>query len=82
LLVLAPRIVPESRSESATRGGYDLEGAVAITSGTIALVLTLIKADGWSWTSAKTLAGFAVAAALIVAFVVIERRHQDPLVPP
>jgi EmrB/QacA subfamily drug resistance transporter len=81
VLVLAPRIVPESRSESATRGGYDVEGAVAITSGTIALVFTLIKADGWGWTSAKTLAGFAVAAALIVAFVVIERRHQDPLVP-
>lgn len=46
-----------------------------------ALVFTLIEADGWGWTSAKTLAGFAVAAALIVAFVVIERRHQDPLVP-
>ena len=81
VLALAPRIVPESRSESAAEGGYDVEGAVAITLGTIALVFTLIKADSWGWTSARTLAGFAVAAVLIAAFVMIERRHEDPLVP-
>src|SRR3954453_5582226 len=81
VLALAPRIVPESRSESASEGGYDAEGAVAITLGTIALVFTLIKADSWGWTSGRTLVGFAVAAVLIVAFVAIERRHRDPLVP-
>jgi EmrB/QacA subfamily drug resistance transporter len=81
VLALAPRIVPESRSESAAKGGYDAEGAVTITAGTIALVFTLIKADSWGWTSARTIAGFAVAAALIAAFVFIERRHEDPLTP-
>src|SRR4051812_44635030 len=81
VLALAPRIVPESRSESAARGGYDVEGAVSITLGTIALVFTLIKADSWGWTSGRTVAGFALAIALIAAFVVIERRHEDPLVP-
>src|SRR6476620_4583988 len=81
LVALAPRIVPESRSESVARGGYDVEGAVAITLGTMALVFTLIKADSWGWTAGRTLAGFAIAAALIAAFVVIERRHEDPLVP-
>jgi EmrB/QacA subfamily drug resistance transporter len=81
VLSLAPRIVPESRSESVARGGYDVAGAVAITLGTIALVFTLIKANSWGWTSGRTLAGFAVAAVLIAAFVVIEGRHRDPLVP-
>jgi EmrB/QacA subfamily drug resistance transporter len=81
VLALAPRIVPESRSESVSRGGYDVEGAVAITLGTIALVFTLIKADTWGWTSGRTLGGFAIAAALILAFLQIERRHPDPLVP-
>jgi EmrB/QacA subfamily drug resistance transporter len=81
VLALAPRIVPESRTESAGRGGYDAEGAVAITLGTMALVFTLIKADGWGWTSGRTLAGFAVAVLLIAAFLVVERRHEDPLVP-
>src|SRR3954447_14955757 len=81
VLALAPRIVPESRAETGRSGGYDAEGAVAITLGTIALVFTLIKADTWGWTSARTLAGFAVAAVLIAAFIQIERRHRDPLVP-
>jgi EmrB/QacA subfamily drug resistance transporter len=81
VLALTPRIVPESRSESTARGGYDAEGAVAITLGTMALVFTLIKADSWGWTSGQTLAGFAVAAVLIAAFVEIERRQKDPLLP-
>src|SRR3954466_11202995 len=58
LLAVAPRFVPESRAESAGRGGYDAGGAVAITLGMMALVFTLIKANGWGWTSARTLAGF------------------------
>jgi predicted MFS family arabinose efflux permease len=81
VLVVAPRIVPESRSESAAKGGYDIEGAVAITLGTIALVFTLIKAESWGWGSGKTIAGFAIAAVLIAAFVAIEHRLRDPLVP-
>jgi EmrB/QacA subfamily drug resistance transporter len=81
VLALAPRIIPESRADSVAKSGYDAEGAVAITLGTMALVFTLIKADSWGWTSARTIAGFVVAAVLIVAFVVIERRHKDPLVP-
>jgi EmrB/QacA subfamily drug resistance transporter len=81
VLALAPRIVAESRSESAAPRGYDAEGAVAITLGTIALVFTLIKADSWGWTSGRTLAGFAIAIVLLGAFVLIERRHEDPLIP-
>jgi EmrB/QacA subfamily drug resistance transporter len=80
VLILAPRIVPESRAESAG-GGYDVGGAVAATVGTIALVFTLIKADAWGWSSARTLAVFALALVLIAAFLAIERRHDDPLVP-
>jgi EmrB/QacA subfamily drug resistance transporter len=81
VLALAPRIIPESRSESVANSGYDILGAVAITLGTIALVFTLIKADSWGWTSGRTIAGFVVSVVLIAAFVVIERRHADPLVP-
>jgi EmrB/QacA subfamily drug resistance transporter len=80
-LALTPRIVPESRSKAAARSGYDAEGAIAITLGLIALVFTLIKASSWGWGSGKTIVGFAIAAALISVFVVIEQRHRDPLVP-
>src|SRR5256714_12238925 len=41
VLLLAPRIVPESRAKSAAGTGYDAGGAVTITLGTIALVFTL-----------------------------------------
>jgi EmrB/QacA subfamily drug resistance transporter len=81
VLALTPRIVPESRSDAAAKRGYDAEGAITITLGTIALVFTLINADSWGWGSGKTIAGFAIAAVLIAAFVVIEHRHRDPLVP-
>ena len=81
VLVLTSRVVSESRSTAAAKRGYDVEGAVTITLGTIALVFTLINAYSWGWRSGKTIAGFAAAAVLITAFVVIEQRRPDPLVP-
>jgi EmrB/QacA subfamily drug resistance transporter len=81
VLALTPRIVPESRLDATVQRGYDAAGALTITLGTIALVFTLIKADSWSWGSAKTIGGFAIAVALIGAFVLIEQRNRDPLVP-
>src|SRR5205807_5691076 len=81
VLALAPRIIPESRSKADVKTGYDVAGAVAITLGTMALVFTLIKADTWGWTAGRKIAGFAVSAVLIAAFVVIERRQEDPLLP-
>jgi EmrB/QacA subfamily drug resistance transporter len=80
VLVLAPRILAESRAEGVRRG-YDVEGATTITLGTMALVFTLIKANDWGWGSTRTLVGLAVSAALLVAFVWIERRNANPLVP-
>jgi EmrB/QacA subfamily drug resistance transporter len=80
VVLLARRTLAESRAEG-IQGGYDLEGASAITVGTMALVFTLIKSNDWGWGSTRTLAGLAVAAVLLVGFVWIERRHKDPLVP-
>ena len=76
-----PGSCPRAAPSRSRKGGYDVDGAVAITLGTIALVFTLIKADSWGWTSGRTLAGFAIAVVLIIAFLFIERRHPDPLVP-
>jgi EmrB/QacA subfamily drug resistance transporter len=81
VLAVSPRIIPESRSAAGAKSGYDVEGAVTITLGVIALVFTLIKADSWGWTAWPTIVGFGISAVLIAAFVLIERRHDDPLVP-
>ena len=80
LLAAAPLRIPESRSRGAA-AGYDVWGAVAITLGTVAFVYVLIEAESWGWGSGRTLGGFAAAALLIAAFVLIERRHENPLVP-
>jgi EmrB/QacA subfamily drug resistance transporter len=81
LLAVSPRVVPESRSAVASKSGYDVQGAVTITLGVMALVFTLIKADSWGWTSGATIGGFVISAVLIVAFLFIEGRQEDPLVP-
>jgi EmrB/QacA subfamily drug resistance transporter len=80
LLAISRRRIPESRS-SGTAAGYDVGGAVAITLGTTSLVYVLIKADTWGWGTARTLGGLGISALLITAFVAIERRHSNPLVP-
>jgi EmrB/QacA subfamily drug resistance transporter len=80
VLVLTPLFVPESRADAARRG-FDAVGALTVTLGTTVLVFTLIKATSWSWGSGRTIAGLAIAAALIAAFLLIEQRTRDPLVP-
>ena len=77
---LAPRLVPESRSEGAARH-FDAAGAVTITGGLSVLAYALLDAGTAGWGSTKTIALLALAVALISAFVVIEQRSKAPLVP-
>src|ERR671914_1051346 len=77
---LAPRLILESRTESATRH-FDTAGAVSVTAGLSVLVYALVDASDAGWGSTQTLGLLAVAAALIGAFVAIELRSQAPLVP-
>jgi EmrB/QacA subfamily drug resistance transporter len=77
---LAPRVIAESRSESATRH-FDTAGAVSVTAGLSVLVYALVDAAEAGWGSAQTLGLLALSAALIAAFVAIELRSESPLVP-
>jgi EmrB/QacA subfamily drug resistance transporter len=77
---LAPRLILESRSESATRH-FDTAGAVSVTAGLSVLVYALVDANDAGWGSTQTLGLLALSAALIAAFVAIELRSQAPLVP-
>jgi EmrB/QacA subfamily drug resistance transporter len=79
-LALTPRLIPESRSEQATRH-YDVAGAVSITAGLSLLAYALLDANSAGWGSTKIVGLLALAVALIGAFVVIERRSKAPLVP-
>jgi EmrB/QacA subfamily drug resistance transporter len=77
---LAPRLILESRSESATRH-FDTAGAVSVTAGLSVLVYALVDANDAGWGSVQTLGLLALSAALIAAFVAIELRSQAPLIP-
>src|SRR3954463_1568856 len=79
VFVLSVRDVPESRDEAAHRS-FDIAGAVSVTGGLMTLVYAIVEAQRDGWTSARTLGLFALAALLLVAFVVIELRSKAPLV--
>ena len=81
MMALTPRIVPETRAEGLSKTGYDIQGAVVITLATIGLVYTLTNAEDWGWTSVQTIGGVLGSLLLIALFVLIEHRHEDPLVP-
>jgi MFS family permease len=80
VLLAAIRLVPHDRQAERPAGRFDLAGAVGVTAGMLILVFTLVEAPDAGWTSARTLAGFAAAAAILAAFVAHERRVPTPLV--
>ena len=53
-MVLAPRLIPESRS-AVRRKGFDLAGAFTVTSGLALLIYTLVDANNAGWLSTQTL---------------------------
>jgi EmrB/QacA subfamily drug resistance transporter len=77
--VAAVPIVRESKAEGNTR--YDVGGAVLSTAGLVALVYGFTKAATDGWGSTTTLVTLAVALVLLAAFVVLETRVTNPLLP-
>jgi EmrB/QacA subfamily drug resistance transporter len=78
VLLAAIRLVPNDRPARSS-GRFDVAGAIGVTAGMLLLVFTLVEAPDAGWTSARTLAGFAAAAAILAAFVTHERRVEAPL---
>lgn len=80
LVVLAAiRLLPHHIGEENKKLKLDLPGAVMATAGLMSLVYGLSKApnDGWG---SHTVVGFlALSALLIIAFVINERRTDQPL---
>jgi MFS family permease len=78
ILVAGARLIPRTRQSTPANGGFDLAGATTITAAMLLLVLTVVRAPdvhiGW------TAATLAASAALLAAFVAVERRSAAPLV--
>jgi EmrB/QacA subfamily drug resistance transporter len=76
---VAPRFVRESRSERETT--QDWAGAFTVTAGLALLVYAVSKAPEHGWGSGWTISRLAAAAVLLVAFLAVEARAKDPLMP-
>jgi EmrB/QacA subfamily drug resistance transporter len=82
-LALAPRFVPESRSERRPR--LDVVGTLLLTAGLTAVVLPLVQGRQHGW-PAWTWISCGVAPLLLLGFVAgqrrLARRGGEPLLPP
>jgi EmrB/QacA subfamily drug resistance transporter len=79
-LLAAIPLVPRDTVATVVRRRFDIAGAVTVTAAMLLLVFTLVEAPDHGWSSARTLGGFAIAAAIMATFVAIERRTDQPLV--
>lgn len=78
--IRAARAVPETR-DGESAGNLDVIGTGLAALGLAGLVFALTEGPASGWSTAVLLTG-VVGVALLAAFVVQERRHRSPLVPP
>ncbi|WP_344176621.1 MFS transporter [Kribbella lupini] len=78
LVIAARRVLTETPRE---QGRFDVAGALTSTVGITALVFGFIRVAEKGWSSPEVLASFAVGLALLVVFVLVERRVSHPIVP-
>jgi EmrB/QacA subfamily drug resistance transporter len=78
-LWIVRRFVAESKDPRAPR--VDLPGLVTLTGGLFLLVFALLRGNEVGWDSAAIVASFAGAGALLCAFVAIEARVAQPMLP-
>ena len=77
--LLAAKYVHESKAEGDHT--YDIPGVVTATAGLFALTYGFNEAARAGWTNSITLTFFATATVLLIAFVVIESKVANPLMP-
>jgi len=77
--VAAYALVQESKANG--KPSYDIPGVLASTLGLVALVYGFTKANESGWAAGSTVSLLIAAAVLLAAFVVIENRTEQPLLP-
>jgi EmrB/QacA subfamily drug resistance transporter len=78
LIALAGLRLAESRGPNAH---LDLRGLGLASSGAFGVVFGLVEAQSLGWTSPTVLGGLIGGAVLLVAFVGVERRTPEPMLP-
>nr|WP_272910157.1 MFS transporter [Streptomyces mexicanus] len=78
MVVLAVRFLPETERQD---GRFDIAGALLATAGSTAVVFGIVNAADLGWTAPATLMPLMAGAGLLGAFVAVERRAVQPIVP-
>jgi EmrB/QacA subfamily drug resistance transporter len=78
-LVITRRFVTESKDAHARR--VDVPGLLTLTGGLFLLILALLRGNEDGWGSAAILAELGGAGVLLAAFVAIEARVAEPMLP-
>ena len=76
--VLVHRFVPESPIKTESR--VDFPGAALLSIGLIALLLGMTEGDSWGWGSGRIVGLFAVSAAALLSWGIVELRVPEPMV--
>jgi EmrB/QacA subfamily drug resistance transporter len=79
-LLIVPRVVHESKATGLAQH-FDAAGAVAVTGSLMLLVYGLTESTSAGWSSTRVIASLVASVVLMVAFLVIESRSDEPLVP-
>jgi EmrB/QacA subfamily drug resistance transporter len=80
ILATASYFVPRDRPAEG-RPKLDVAGAILLTSALVTLVYTIEAIPAHGFTSGSTLASAGITAALLVAFLFVERRAIEPILP-
>ena len=79
LALVGLRLVPESRGSRLL--GLDIRGAILATGGLLAVVFGIIQSGEAGWAAPQIVAAFAIGAALLAAFAIVELRARTPMLP-
>jgi EmrB/QacA subfamily drug resistance transporter len=81
IVVAAPLVLPGRRPARPRVSDFDVPGAVCVTAGAMLVVLALVQAPVRGWSSPATGLPAAVGVVLLSAFLWIEHRSRNPLMP-
>src|SRR5256712_11687121 len=79
-VLLSPVLAADAARQEA-KVSLDVPGAVSLTGGIVALAYGVTEATGQGFASTKVLIALALSAALLIAFVVVEKSSSQPLLP-
>ncbi|MFC5089888.1 MFS transporter [Amycolatopsis plumensis] len=81
IAALAALFVIPADVRERTRRPFDLPGALTVTGGATLAVFVLVQGPESGWTAPGVLMAAVLAIVLLIAFVIIESRSADPLMP-